>query len=182
MGCFLYLLPSIFIKYFTSCHFNFGLPRRSAVEGNGNPHKYPCLGNPMDQGAWLSKQQQHLNLILCLDFPGGSDGKVSVYSVRDLGSIPGLGRFAGEGNGNPLQYSCLECPMDRGVWCRLLSMGSQRVGHNWATSLAFFLSLLTLSYLREDVIKWMNAGSQLSKSSVLSYLRISCLAYLHNSR
>ena len=43
-------------------------------------------------------------------FPGGSDGKVSVYNVRDLGSIPGLGRFCGEGNGSPLQYSCLENP------------------------------------------------------------------------
>ena len=63
-------------------------------------------------------------------FPGGSDGKVSVYNVRDLGSIPGLGRFPGEGNGNPLQYSCLENPMDGGAWCRLLSMGSQRVGHD----------------------------------------------------
>ena len=56
---------------------------------------------------------------------GGSDGKASVYNVRDLGSIPGLGRFPGEGNGNPLQYSCLENPMDGGAWCRLLSMGSQ---------------------------------------------------------
>ena len=37
-------------------------------------------------------------------FPGGSDGKASVYNVRDQGSIPGLGRFPGEGNGNPLQY------------------------------------------------------------------------------
>ena len=42
------------------------------------------------------------------DFPGGSDGKVSAYNVGDLGSIPGLGRPPGEGNGNPLQYSCLE--------------------------------------------------------------------------
>ena len=44
-------------------------------------------------------------------FPGGSDGKVSVYNVGDLGSIPGLERFPGEGNGNPLQYSCLENPI-----------------------------------------------------------------------
>ena len=71
-----------------------------------------------------------------LDFPGGSDGKASVYNVRDLGSIPGLGRFPGEGNGNPLQYSCLENPTDGGAWCRLLSMGSQRVGHDWTTSLS----------------------------------------------
>ena len=63
-------------------------------------------------------------------FPHGSDSKASVYNVRDLGLIPGLGRFPGEGNGNPLQYSCLENPMHGGAWCRLLSMGSQRVRHN----------------------------------------------------
>ena len=48
-------------------------------------------------------------------FPGGSDGKESVYSVGDLSSIPGSGRFPGEGDDNPLQYSCLENSMDRGV-------------------------------------------------------------------
>ena len=48
--------------------------------------------------------------------PGGSDGKESACNEGDLGSIPGLGRFPGEGNGNPLQYSCLENPMGRGVW------------------------------------------------------------------
>ena len=51
-----------------------------------------------------------------MDFPGGSDSKESVYNAGDLGSIPGLGRFPGEGNGNPLQYSCLENPMDGGAW------------------------------------------------------------------
>ena len=50
------------------------------------------------------------------DFPGGSDGKASTYNVGDLGSIPGSGRSPGEGNGNPLQYSCLENPMDGGAW------------------------------------------------------------------
>ena len=50
-------------------------------------------------------------------FPGGSDGKASVHNVGDLGSIPGSGRFPGEGNGNPLQYSCLENPIDGGAWC-----------------------------------------------------------------
>ena len=53
---------------------------------------------------------------MLLDFPGGSDGKVSAYSVGDLGSIPGSGRSSGEGNGNPFKYSCLENPMDRGAW------------------------------------------------------------------
>ena len=48
------------------------------------------------------------------DFPDGSDGK-SAYNLGDLGSIPGSGR-SGEGNGNPLQYSCLENPMHGGTW------------------------------------------------------------------
>ena len=51
-----------------------------------------------------------------LGFPGGSDGKESACNVGDLGSIPRLGRSPGEGNGNPLQYSCLENSMDRGFW------------------------------------------------------------------
>ena len=57
------------------------------------------------------------NPLFAWDFLGGSDGKASVYNVGDLGSIPGSGRFPGEGNGNPLQYSWLENPMDRGAWC-----------------------------------------------------------------
>ena len=48
-------------------------------------------------------------------FPGNSEGDVSACSVGDLGSIPRSGRSPGEGNGNPLQYSCLENPMDGGV-------------------------------------------------------------------
>ena len=51
-----------------------------------------------------------------LVFTGGSDGKASTYNAGDLGSIPGSGISPGEGNGNPLQYSCLENPMDRGAW------------------------------------------------------------------
>ena len=50
------------------------------------------------------------------DFPGGSDGKASVYNAGDLGLILGSGRFPGKGNGNPLQYSGLENPMDGGAW------------------------------------------------------------------
>ena len=55
-------------------------------------------------------------ILLSLDFPGGSDGKASVYNAGDPGSIPGLGRAPREGNGNPLQYYSLENPMDRGAW------------------------------------------------------------------
>ena len=50
------------------------------------------------------------------DFPGGSDGKASAYNAGDPGSVPGLRRSLGEGNGNPLQYSCLENPMDGEAW------------------------------------------------------------------
>ena len=49
-------------------------------------------------------------------FPGDSDGKESACNVGDLGSIPVSRRSLGEGNGNPLQYSCLGNPMDRGAW------------------------------------------------------------------
>ena len=51
-----------------------------------------------------------------VDFPGGSDSKASVYNAADPGSIPGSGSSPGEGNGSPLQCSCLESPMDRGAW------------------------------------------------------------------
>ena len=51
-----------------------------------------------------------------LDFPGSSDGKASAYNVGVLGLTPGSGRSPGEEHGNPLQYSCLENPMDRGAW------------------------------------------------------------------
>ena len=49
-------------------------------------------------------------------FPGGLEGKASACNVGDPGSIPGLGRPPGEGNGNPLLYSCLENPVDGGAW------------------------------------------------------------------
>ena len=71
-----------------------------------------------------------------MDFPGGSDSKVSAYNEEDLDSIPGLGKSPGEGNGNSLQYFCLEDPMDGGAG-RLQSMGSQRVRHNF-TFFSFF--------------------------------------------
>ena len=51
-----------------------------------------------------------------MGFPGGSEVKASASNAGDPGSIPGSGRSPGEGNGNPLQYSCLENPMDRGAW------------------------------------------------------------------
>ena len=55
-----------------------------------------------------------------MGFPGGSDGKESACNAGDSGSVPGLGRYPGEGNGNILQYSCLENSMDRGAWQALV--------------------------------------------------------------
>ena len=77
---------------------------RSPGEGHGNPFQYSCPP-PEKRG---SKKY--------LDFPGGADGKASSYHAGNPGSIPGQGRFPREGNGNPLQYSCLENPVDGGTW------------------------------------------------------------------
>ena len=66
------------------------------------------------------------SLNLLRDFPGGSVLKNPPANARDLGSIPGSGRSPGEGNGNPLQYSCLGNPMDRGT-CWAIPLGSKRI-------------------------------------------------------
>ena len=66
----------------------------------------------------VGEGESGMNLEIRVDigFPGGSEGKVSACNAGDLGLIPGSGRSPGEGNGNPLQYSCLENPMDREAW------------------------------------------------------------------
>ena len=89
--------------------------------------KYPLEKGKATHSSILARRI--LNMSEWLWALGDSDSKESACSVGDLGSIPVLGRYSGEENGNPLQYSCLEKPMD---------MGSQRVGHNWVTSLSLF--------------------------------------------
>ena len=78
---------------------------------NSNFGTHPCCS--MDQ--W-SVPFPGCVIFYCWGFPGISDGKESSYSVEDLGLTPGWGRSSGEGNGNPLQCSCLENSMNRGVW------------------------------------------------------------------
>ena len=73
----------------------------------------------------------------CIDcsmgFSSGLGGEESAYNAGDPGSIPGSGRSPGERHGNPLHYSCLKNPMDRGAWWAE-SIGLHRVGHNWSNS------------------------------------------------
>ena len=57
----------------------------------------------------------YIYIYIYASFPGGSDSKASACNAGNLDSIPGLGRYTGEGNGNPVQYSCLENPMDGGA-------------------------------------------------------------------
>ena len=85
-------------------------------------HSHPYLTNGKTRAL---TRQNFVGKVICLlfnmlsrfvNFPGGSDGKASAYNAGDPGSSPGSGRSSGEGNGNPLQYSCLENPMDRGSW------------------------------------------------------------------
>ena len=63
-----------------------------------------------------------------MGFPGSSDGREYACNAGDLGSIPGLRRFPGEGNGNPLQYSCLENSMDKGAWKAIVHGGRKELG------------------------------------------------------
>ena len=77
---------------------------RSREEWNGYPLQCSCL-ECIAIGLWWKK-----------GFPGGLHSKESACNAGDLGLIPGLGRSPREGNGNPLQYSCLGNPMDRGAW------------------------------------------------------------------
>ena len=95
--------------------FSFGLGR-SPGEGNGNPLQYSCLENPMDGEAWLATvhgvamnrtqlSDFTIHYVLRRGFPDSSVGKESACNTGNPGSIPGLGRSAGEGIGYPLQYS-----------------------------------------------------------------------------
>ena len=79
------------------------------------------------------------------DFPGGSDGKASAYNEGDPGSIPGSGRCPGEGNGNPLQYPCLDNPMDEGTWYATV----HGVAKSW-TPLSNFTSLM---FIQSQVVQ-----------------------------
>ena len=80
-----------------------------------------------------------------LDFPGCSDSKVSACNAEDLGLIPGSGRSLGEGNGHPLQYSCLENSMDGEAWWATVHGVAE--SQTWLSNFNFFLSSLYQSFI-----------------------------------
>ena len=114
-------------------------------EQRGYPLQYSWLENSMDRWAWLAtvhgdtKSRTWLSNFhfykVALGFPGGSVVKESC-SLVNMGSIPGSGRSPGGGNGNPLQYSCLENPMDRGAWQAIVHIvaKSQTLLNSWAAA------------------------------------------------
>ena len=125
-------------------HFHFSLS--FIGEGDGNPLQCSCLENPRDGGAWwtavygvaqsrtrlkwLSSSSRHncglpRGALVVKHLPANAG------DIRDPGLIPGLGRSPGEGNGNSLQYSCLENPMDIEAW-RAIVHRSYRAGRDWS--------------------------------------------------
>ena len=97
-------------------------------------------------GQSCSQRSSFLSIMLLssMGFPGGSEVKASACNAGDLGSIPGLGRSPGEGNGNPLQYSCLENPMEGRAW----QAAVHRVAKS-QTQLSYF-TLATIVYTRQS--------------------------------
>ena len=96
-----------------------------------------------------------------MDFPGSSDSKESACNVGNLGSIPGLERSPGGGNGNPFQYSCLENPMDRGAWWATVH-GAQKVRNDGATLNQLNFYLYILPSIKMETLKYLTVILHLS--------------------
>ena len=105
-------------------------------------------------------------------FPGGSDGKVSVCNAGEPGLIPGLGRSPGEGNGSPLQYSCLENPMNRGAcWPTVHGVGMSQTWLRDFTSLTMSFGYKYICPLHDNCtlkvfkfkVNWPNLHTKVNK-------------------
>ena len=100
--------------------------REKLIKFNAVELQYSCLENSMNRGAWWLQSMELQSWTRQSNWahahskskglPGGSAVKNPLANAGDLGSIPGLGRFPGEGNGDPHQYSCLENHIERGAW------------------------------------------------------------------
>ena len=95
--------------------------------------------------------------VIIRGFPGGSEGKESACNARDLCSLPGLGRCPGEGNGNPVQYSCLENPTDREIWrATVHGVIESRTGLNRLILLCHYGLLSTQGSKPTQLCKWLD--------------------------
>ena len=105
-------------------------------------------------------------------FPSASDGKESACNAGDSDSIPGLGRSPGEGNGNPLQYSCLENPMHRGPWWATVHAVAKR--QKWLKWLT-----LSLSFMKGHIIhEAQMTGNQLVSGSAKQFIKYSLTTWV----
>ena len=93
-----------------------GVKKKSNLSGSSSYNRCLLHVYYYINGLLVFHLRDYYYLSITFYIPGGSDGKASVCNVGKPGSIPGSGRSSGEGNGNPLQYYCLEKPMDRGAW------------------------------------------------------------------
>ena len=120
--------------------------------GPGNPLQYSCLENPygqrslVDYSPWGRKESDttkwlSTTALLSEGFPGGTSSKNSPANagdIRDVGLILGSGRCPGERNSNPLQYSCLENPTDRGAWQAIVHrVAKSRTQLKWFNTLTW---------------------------------------------
>ena len=95
------------------------IPCRSAEKDTENPKTNRCIMGETEEDSKTSWRSSRELIQALTGFPGGASGKEPAANARDVtdtGSIPGSGRRPGGGYGNPLQYSCLEIPIDRGAW------------------------------------------------------------------
>ena len=108
------------------------------------------------------------------DFPGGSEGKASACNAGDQGSIPGLGRYPGEGNENPFQYSCLENPMDGGAWeAAVHGVAEGRTRLSEFTFTFHFHALEKEMATHSSVLAWRNPGTGILQARILEWVAIS---------
>ena len=101
-----------------------------------------------------------------LDFPGGSEVKASASNAGDLGLIPGSGRSPGERNGNPLQYSCLENPMDWGAWWAAVHEVTK--SRTWLSDFTYLLTYCAynLNKQGDNIHSWCSPFPILNQSLV----------------
>ena len=109
-------------------------------------------GCPQPASSLIDYSQCHIG-----GFPGDSDGRESACNAGDLGSVPGVRRSPGGGNGNPLWYSCLENPMDRGAWRATIHVVT-RVGLNRATNTYLLSAILAIQWFDVTPISHSKTG------------------------